>query len=111
MTACAQVTTTLPTESDAADLASTLIGERLAACVQVLGPVKSTYRWQGAVEVSTEWICLAKTAEARVPALLARIRELHAYRLPEIIATSIGAGDPGYLEWLRSETTPEPERT
>lgn len=111
MTACCQVATAVATESDAAGLAAALVEERLAACVQVIGPVRSTYRWRGAVETSTEWLCVAKTAEARLPALCARIRSLHAYEQPEIIATPIGAGDAGYLEWVKRESSPDPERS
>lgn len=109
MTACYQVNTTLESEADAARLAAALVDERLAACVQVSGPVASVYRWNGAVTRAAEWLCTAKTAETRLPALLARIRELHPYEQPEIIATSITAGDPAYLEWVRQESTPAPE--
>jgi periplasmic divalent cation tolerance protein len=99
-----QVSTTLETESAAARIAAALVEERLAACVQVIGPVRSTYRWKGAVEEATEWLCLAKTAETRLPALLDRIRALHPYQQPEIVATPIVAGDQGYLDWLRRQT-------
>jgi len=104
VTAAYQVTTTLESESAAAALAGTLVEERLAACVQVIGPVRSTYRWKGAVERATEWLCVAKTAEDRLQATVARIRTLHPYELPEIVATAIDAGDTGYLEWIRRET-------
>jgi periplasmic divalent cation tolerance protein len=99
-----QVSTTLETESAAARIASALVEERLAACVHVIGPVRSTYRWKGVVEQATEWLCLAKTAEPRLPALLGRIRALHPYQQPEIVATPIVAGDQGYLDWLQRET-------
>ena len=104
MTAAYQVTTALETESAAAALAGALVEERLAACVQVIGPVRSTYRWKGAVERATEWLCVAKTGEARLTATVARIRTLHPYEQPEIVATAIDAGDTGYLEWIRRET-------
>ena len=77
-----------------------LVEERLAACGQVLGPVSSTYHWQGAIERSTEYYCQLKTTMARLPALQARIRELHPYEVPEIIALSIADGDAGYLRWI-----------
>ena len=105
MTDCYQVSTTLDSEAAAATMAAALVEERLAACVQVLGPVRSTYRWQGTVEQATEWLCLAKTAGARLPALLARVRALHGYTVPEIVATPIVDGDPGYLDWVRREST------
>ena len=98
----------MATRSAAAEMAAVLVEERLAACVQVLGPVESVYRWNGAVEHATEWLCLAKTAEPRLQALLARVRALHSYEQPEIIAMPITGADPGYLEWLRRETTVQP---
>lgn len=105
MTDCYQVSTTLQSEAAAAHMAVALVNERLAACVQVLGPLRSTYRWEGTVEQATEWLCLAKTVEARLPALLARVRALHGYTQPEIVATPIADGDPGYLDWVRREST------
>ena len=105
MTAAYHVSTVVASEAAAADLAAALVDERLAACVQVIGPVRSTYRWKGAVERSSEWLCVAKTAEPRLAAVLARIRTLHPYEQPEIVATAIDAGDQGYLEWIRQETT------
>ena len=111
MTDCCQVATTVATESAAAALSEVLVDERLAACVQVIGPIRSTYRWKGAMENSSEWLCLAKTATARLPALYDRIRSLHSYEQPEIVATPIAGGDPGYLEWVKRETSPDPERS
>jgi periplasmic divalent cation tolerance protein len=105
VTAAYHVSTTVESEAAAADLAAALVDERLAACVQVIGPVRSTYRWKGAVESASEWLCVAKTAEPRLAAVLARIRALHPYELPEIVATAIDAVDQGYLEWIRQETT------
>jgi periplasmic divalent cation tolerance protein len=105
VTGCYQVSTTLDSEAAAGQLATALVEERLAACVQVVGPLLSVYRWEGAVARATEWLCTAKTGEAGLPSLLARIRALHSYRQPEIVAVPIAAGDPGYLDWLRRETT------
>ena len=110
MTDCCQVATTVATESAAAALSEVLVNERLAACVQVIFLIRSLYRWKGAVERSTEWLCLAKTAGTRLPALCDRIRSLHTYEQPEIVATPIIAGDAGYLEWVKRETSPDPER-
>ena len=101
-----QVSTLTESETIAGSLAQTLVEERLAACVQVLGPVQSVYRWEGAVTRATEWLCIAKTAESGLTTLIARIRALHSYQLPEIIALPISTGDPGYLDWLRQESTP-----
>jgi len=109
VTGCFQVSTTVDNERAAEQLATALVEERLAACVQVLGPMQSTYRWEGAVTHATEWLCLAKTVETRLAALMGRIRALHSYQLPEIVATEVAAGDPGYLNWLRQESTPAQE--
>ena len=109
MIRCYQVSTTLASEADADRLASVLVEERLAACVQVSGPVASVYRWSGVVTRATEWVCSAKTGADRLPALCSRIRELHSYDQPEIIATEIAAGDPGYLAWVQQDSTPSPQ--
>lgn len=100
MTGCCQVTTTLPDQASAARLAAVLVEERLAACAQVVGPVSSTYRWQGAVEHATECYCHLKTTVSRLPALQARIRELHPYDVPEVIALPITGGSSDYLRWI-----------
>jgi len=95
-----QVQTTAGSEEEAGRIASLLVERRLAACVQVVGPVTSRYRWQGAVEEEPEWQCLAKTKRAAYEAVEAAIREVHSYDEPEIIATPIIAGSPGYLAWI-----------
>ncbi len=100
MADCCQVTTTVATREDAERIAAALVEERLAACVQVAGPIASTYRWQGAVARATEWYCHCKTTRARYPALEARLRELHPYETPEIIAVPIVAALPAYLAWI-----------
>ena len=97
---CCQVTTTVATQADAERIAATLVEERLAACVQIAGPIASTYRWQGAIEHATEWYCHCKTTLARYPALEARLRALHPYETPEIIALPIVAALPAYLAWI-----------
>jgi periplasmic divalent cation tolerance protein len=95
-----QVTTTLPDREAAQRLGGQVLQERLAACAQVVGPVSSTYWWQGEVETAAEWYCHLKTTAARVPALISRIRELHPYETPEIVALAVAEGDPGYLRWI-----------
>jgi periplasmic divalent cation tolerance protein len=104
MDAHIQVLTTAGSEQEAQRIAEHLVAARLAACVQVVGPVASTYRWQGEVERAREWQCLAKTTAARYPEVEAAIRELHPYDEPEIIATPIVAGSPGYLAWIDRES-------
>ena len=96
-----QVSTTVPDRATADRIATALVTERLAACAQVDGPLQSTYRWQGAVETAAEWSCRLKTTAERLPALLARIRELHPYNVPEIVALDIADGDPAYLRWIQ----------
>jgi periplasmic divalent cation tolerance protein len=95
-----QVLTTTGSEEEAERISSALLERRLAACVQVLGPISSRYRWRGEIEQAREWLCLAKTEASRYPELEAAIRELHSYDEPEIVATPIVAGSAGYLDWI-----------
>src|SRR4051812_45232746 len=104
---CCQVTTTLPDKAAAERLAAQLVQERLVACAQVLGPVSSTFIWQGKVERSGEWYCHLKTTLTTLPALQARMRELHPYDVPEIIAVPILQGDPDYLKWIQETVRDE----
>jgi periplasmic divalent cation tolerance protein len=99
-----QVQTTAGSEQDAERIAATLVERHLAACAQIVGPIVSHYRWRGEVEREREWLCLAKTSSARFAELERAIRELHAYEEPEIVATPIVAGSPGYLGWLGENT-------
>ncbi len=107
MADCVQVTTTLPDQQTAQRVAERLVEERLAACAQVAGPISSTYRWHGEIERDMEWFCHFKTTTSRLPALRARIRELHPYEVPEIIALPILDGDPGYLSWIEESVSGE----
>ena len=95
-----QVLTTAGSEEEAERISAALVERRLAACVQVFGPIASRYRWQGEVETAREWICVAKTEAARYEGVEAAIRELHSYDEPEIVATPIVAGSRGYLDWV-----------
>ncbi|HEY7256750.1 MAG TPA: divalent-cation tolerance protein CutA [Solirubrobacterales bacterium] len=99
-----QVLTTVASEQDAMRIADELLDRRLAACVQVVGPILSRYRWRGELEQAREWQCLAKTEAGLYEEVEAAIRELHSYDEPEIIATPIVAGSSGYLAWVSSET-------
>lgn len=94
------VTTTLDDRNAAERLGTAVVGERLAACAQVLGPVASTYRWRGAVEHAQEWYCHFKTTGDRLSALEARIKSLHPYEVPEIVAVAIAGGNAAYLRWI-----------
>jgi periplasmic divalent cation tolerance protein len=101
------ITTTLPGRDAAEALATALVEERLAACVQVFGPVESTYRWEGAVERAKEWSLHAKTTLDRRDALMARIDDLHPYEVPEIVAVRADAVSPEYLAWASAQVAPE----
>ena len=103
MSELVQIATTTSSEQDARRIAAALVERRLAACVQVAGPITSTYRWEGKVEESQEWRCTMKTTEALYADVEAAIRELHTYDVPEILATPIVAGDASYVDWVRNE--------
>jgi periplasmic divalent cation tolerance protein len=95
-----QVQTTTDSSQAAFQLAETLVKEKLAACAQVIGPIKSTYWWEGKVESAEEWLCLIKTTEARYESLEKRIKKLHSYDNPEIIILPITRGSKEYLDWI-----------
>ena len=99
-----QVTTTASTKDEAAKIATALLERRLAACVQVVGPIESRYWWNGKIEQSGEWLCIIKTIRERYPAVESTIRANHSYEVPEIVICPIEGGSEPYLEWLRSET-------
>jgi len=101
---------TTPTRHQAQTIGRRLVQERLAACVQVFGPVTSSYRWQGRLERSREWLCLVKTERRRLDQVVALVKRLHSYQLPELIALPISAGSPDYLKWLGAELV-APRRT
>lgn len=98
------VITNLPDRDSAAKLAHALIEKRLAACINVLSPCRSMYRWQGKIEDAEEFPLLIKTTRDRYAALEAAIRAGHPYELPEIIAVPLTAGLPAYLDWVETET-------
>ena len=105
-----QVVTTTSREADAERIARTLLEGRLAACVQIAGPVTSLYWWKGVLETSEEWLCSIKTGEAQYAALEKAIRKVHPYEVPEIVAIPIVAGSKDYLKWLQGELRPGPLR-
>jgi len=89
---------------EAARLAQALVGERLAACVNIVGPIRSTYRWQGVVEDGTEHLLIAKTRAELVQRLADRVKALHSYQVPEVLALPVLYGWPPYLAWVQAET-------
>jgi periplasmic divalent cation tolerance protein len=103
-TGCVLVCTTVQSQKDAANIASTLVNERLAACVNVLAEMESTYRWKGGVDIERERQILIKTTRDRLALLRARLHELHPYELPEFITLDISGGSEHYLRWIREST-------
>lgn len=98
------VLTQMPDRESAESLARSLLDGRLAACVNILPPCRSIYRWRNAVEAADEVPLLIKTTEARYAEVQAAIRAGHPYELPEIVALPVAAGLPGYLAWVAAET-------
>jgi periplasmic divalent cation tolerance protein len=95
---------TCPDEATAQAIAETLVGERLAACANLVPGIRSIYRWEGQIQRDSEVLLLIKTAAGRVPALTDRLRELHPYEIPEIISVPITEGLPDYLSWITTCT-------
>ncbi len=98
------VFTTLPCEMDIETFATTLLDEHLAACVNVLPPMDSIYRWKGGVERERERQVLLKTTMARVDSLTARIAQLHPYEVPELLVMPVIGGSDAYLKWVSDAT-------
>ena len=101
---CVLVCTTIGASADGPGMASILVTERLAACVNVLPEMDSLYRWKGRVESDRERQLIIKTTAGRVSALQARVRELHEYEVPEFIVVPIVGGSQAYLNWIREST-------
>ena len=104
MSAAWQVVTTIDSPEAAERIARALVDQRLAACVQIEGPCLSVYRWKEKTEESTEWMCLIKTTAELYDAVETAIQAQHHYDEPEIIATKIERGSPGYLAWIAENT-------
>jgi len=100
------VITNLPDRESAARLAHALIEKHLAACINILSPCRSVYRWKGKTEGAEEFPMLIKSTRDRYAELEAAIRADHPYELPEIIAVPLAGGLPAYLEWVAAETRP-----
>jgi periplasmic divalent cation tolerance protein len=94
------VLTTAGSRSEAQKIARTLVERKLAACVNVVGPVESVYRWKGAVETAEEFLCIVKTTAAATDKVKAAIEELHSYELPECVVLPIEDGSSNYLAWI-----------
>jgi periplasmic divalent cation tolerance protein len=98
-----QVFVSVPSTRVATQIARALVEERLCACAQTLGPIRSHYRWKGKVESAREWLLLIKTRTSRLAKLEATIQRLHPYDVPEILALPIERGHAPYLDWLQKE--------
>ena len=106
MTEIVLVLTTIPTAERGEAVARALVDERLAACVNILPPMTSFYRWKGAVERDAECQLVIKTTRDRVTAIGARLREVHAYELPELLVVPVEGGGEDYLDWVKVATRP-----
>jgi periplasmic divalent cation tolerance protein len=99
-----QVFCTIDSEAAGRELAASLVRDRLAACVQVVGPIHSAYRWEGEVEEAAEWLLVMKTTQWRFEALRDAVVAAHPYEVPEVVAVAIEAGLPAYLSWIGEST-------
>jgi periplasmic divalent cation tolerance protein len=100
MTDFIQVITTVDSEEEAQNIAGAVVGERLAACAQIIGPISSTYHWNNAIENAEEWLILIKSRSDLFAELSALIQQIHPYDVPEIVAVPVVAGGRSYLDWL-----------
>jgi len=98
-----QVFTTTEKKEDGEIIAKALVEKRLAGCIQIVGPILSTYWWKGNVETAEEWLCFIKSKKDLYEELERSIKDVHPYETPEIIAMPIIAGSKDYLEWLSNE--------
>lgn len=98
----------VPDAALAQQIAETLVGEQLAACVNIMAPCRSVYRWQGKLENASEVPLQIKTTTVAYPALQARLLQLHPYEVPEIVALPLAAGLPAYLTWVAAEVLSSP---
>jgi len=102
---CAVITTTDSVEA-AEELGRGIVEARLGACVQIVGPIRSVYRWEDDVQIDQEWQCWIKTSTDRLGALAEHIKKNHSYDVPEVVALPIVGGSEDYLTWVTDETRP-----
>ena len=95
-----QISSTTETKEEAQKIAQYLVEQKLAACVQITGPITSIYRWKGKVETANEWLCLIKTRDNLFNKVEAAIKKMHSYETPEIVAMPIVKGRKEYLNWI-----------
>jgi len=99
------VLTTTADEEEAEKISNQLIEKKLGACVQIYGPIKSTYTWEGEIVVSKEWMCFVKTRSENFEDIKRKIKDIHSYENPEIIAIPIIDGSQEYLKWIQNEVS------
>ncbi len=104
-----QVQTTTDSREGAEELARAVVDRRLAACVQITGPLQSVYRWEDAIQVDEEWLLACKTTKSLSVKLQEAITELHSYDVPEILMFTVEAGLDSYISWVAEETGQAPE--
>ncbi len=95
---------TAPDRETARGIARSLVEESLVACVNLVEPIESIYRWQGEIEQSSEVLLIMKTTRARLPSLDQRLRALHPYELPELLAWESAGGSAGFMDWVIAQT-------
>lgn len=98
------VLVTCGSEEEATKIANSLVEERIAACVSIISPVRSIYRWEGKIWDEKEWVLIIKTQKKRFEDLEKKVKSLHSYSVPEIIGLPIVEGNPAYLKWLEEMT-------
>jgi periplasmic divalent cation tolerance protein len=106
VTGVVQCETTTGSREEADAIARALVQSRLAACVQVAGPIASTYRWEGDVRADEEWLLRIKTTAEQAGAVEAAIARLHSYEVPEVLVFAVADGAASYLDWVRAEVAP-----
>ena len=104
-----QVFTTTKKKDDAGEIARDLVENRLAACAHIVGPIQSIYRWKGKIEEEEEWLCILKSRYDRYEKLEKRLKDIHPYEEPEILAFSVVKGSRSYLSWLDHQVSLGPE--
>lgn len=99
-----QLESTTDSREEAEKIAAALVEKRLAACVQVVGPISSTFRWEGRIQEAVEYLLLCKVPGERLDEATALIEELHSYDVPEVLAFEVAHGSRSYLDWVEAET-------
>ena len=107
MTEFIQLFTTTEKKDDAEVISREIVEKRLAACAQVVGPIKSTYWWREKIEQTEEWLCIMKSRRDLYEELEKAIKSIHPYEVPEIVAVPIVSGSQSYLDWLEQEVIPD----